>query len=241
MNFKRLWAMFMARNREYFRDRAALGWNFVFPFLLIGGFAVIFGDKSFTEYKIGVFPHDAEIVSADRLDLPDRFKKDDGLKFIGLADREMGLERLGHHKIDLLIQLGGPPYRYWISDSSPKGDVSEKILHAALLDSENAKILEKKEISGGGIRYVDWLFPGILAMNMMFSSLYGVGYVIVRYRKNGVLKRLKATPLTAVEYLTAQMLSRMFLLMFSVIVVWVGCTMIFSFQVKGSYLLMLLI
>ncbi|MCP4686931.1 MAG: ABC transporter permease, partial [Desulfobacterales bacterium] len=120
-------------------------------------------------------------------------------------------------------------------------DVSEKILHAALLDSENAKILEKKEISGGGIRYVDWLFPGILAMNMMFSSLYGVGYVIVRYRKNGVLKRLKATPLTAVEYLTAQMLSRMFLLMFSVIVVWVGCTMIFSFQVKGSYLLMLLI
>jgi ABC-2 type transport system permease protein len=47
----------------------------------------------------------------------------------------------------------------------------------------------------------------------MFSALWGVGYVVVRYRKNGVLKRLKVTPLTAFEYLTAQALSRIFLLM----------------------------
>jgi len=53
---------------------------------------------------------------------------------------------------------------------------------------------EKKEVQGSAIRYIDWLFPGVLAMNMMFSALWGVGYVVVRYRKNGVLKRLKVTP-----------------------------------------------
>jgi ABC-2 type transport system permease protein len=58
----------------------------------------------------------------------------------------------------------------------------------------------------------------------------------VRYRKNGVLKRLKATPLTAFEYLSAQMLSRIFLLMFTLAVVWVGCDLIFSFHVEGSYM-----
>ena len=72
-------------------------------------------------------------------------------------------------------------------------------------------------------------------MNMMFSALWGVGYVVVRYRKNGVLKRLKATPLTAFEYLSAQMLSRLFLLMFTLVVVWTGCHLIFSFAMAGSY------
>ena len=59
-------------------------------------------------------------------------------------------------------------------------------------------------MSGRVIRYVDWVLPGVLAMNMMFSCLFGVGYVIVRYRKNGMLKRLKATPLRPLEFLSAQ-------------------------------------
>jgi ABC-type multidrug transport system permease subunit len=94
----------------------------------------------------------------------------------------------------------------------------------------------KKEIQGSAVRYVDWLFPGILAMNMMFSALWGVGYVVVRYRKNGVLKRLKVTPLNALEYLAAQAISRIFLLMFTLVIVWTGCNLFFSFKVVGSYL-----
>jgi ABC-type multidrug transport system permease subunit len=71
-------------------------------------------------------------------------------------------------------------------------------------------------------------------MNMMFSALWGVGYVVVRYRKNGALRRFKATPLTAFEYLSAQMLSRLFLLMFTLLVVWFGCDLIFTFHVAGA-------
>ena len=73
-------------------------------------------------------------------------------------------------------------------------------------------------------------------MNMMFSALYGVGYVIVRYRKNGVLKRLHATPLTAFEYLSAQMLSRLCMIALAVIILWTGCSLIFHLTVEGSYL-----
>ena len=72
-------------------------------------------------------------------------------------------------------------------------------------------------------------------MSLMFSALYGVGYVIVRYRKNGVLKRLDATQLTAFEYLTAQLLSRLCMIAFTVLVLWVGCSLIFRFKVEGSY------
>ncbi len=107
---------------------------------------------------------------------------------------------------------------------------------ASLVPPETRMPAEKKEIKTSAIRYIDWLFPGILAMNMMFSALWGVGYVVVRYRKNGVLKRLKVTPLTAFEYLSAQALSRIFLLMFTLTVVWTGCDLIFSFTVLGSYI-----
>ena len=56
MRMQRLWAMFVARNREFYRDRSAFGWNFLFPFLIIIGFAVIFQGDYRSPFKIGVFP-----------------------------------------------------------------------------------------------------------------------------------------------------------------------------------------
>jgi ABC-type multidrug transport system permease subunit len=157
------------------------------------------------------------------------------LKFIGFQNAEQGLEKLKHHRIDFLLKTGDEPHQYWVSDASPKGYVVEQMFKASLLPPENEANAARKEIQGNAIRYIDWLFPGILAMNMMFSALWGVGYVVVRYRKNGVLKRLKVTPLTAFEYITAQAISRIFLLMFTLVVVWTGCDLIFSFNVQGSY------
>jgi ABC-type multidrug transport system permease subunit len=236
MSFKRLWAIFKARNYEFFRDHSAFGWNFLFPFLLVAGFGIIFGGKSYTEYKIGIFPSETKQVSVAELNIPQRFKDMQYLKFIGFPNAVDGLEKLRHHRIDFLLKTGNGPHQYWVSDASPKGYVVEQMFKASLVPVESKLKAEKREIQGSAVRYIDWLFPGILAMNMMFSALWGVGYVVVRYRKNGVLKRLKATPLNAFEYLTAQAISRIFLLMFTLVIVWTGCDFIFSFRVQGSYL-----
>jgi ABC-type multidrug transport system permease subunit len=235
MNFRRFWTMLKARNREFFRDRAAFGWNFLFPFLIVAGFGIIFGGQSYSEYKIGLFPHTETQVRIDQIEIPRALRNMRYLKFIGFATEARGLDKLKHHKIDFLLKSGPPPYEYYVSDESPKGYVLEQMFMASLVSPETRMQVEKKEIKTSAIRYIDWLFPGILAMNMMFSALWGVGYVVVRYRKNGVLKRLKVTPLTAFEYLSAQALSRIFLLMFTLTVVWTGCDLIFSFTVLGSY------
>jgi ABC-2 type transport system permease protein len=163
------------------------------------------------------------------------------LQFIGFPSEAEGLEKLKNHKIDFLLKLGNAPHEYWVNDSSPKGYVLEQMLKASLSPSTLKADMIKKAIQGDSIRYIDWLFPGILAMNMMFSALWGVGYVVVRYRKNGVLKRLNVTPLTALEYLSAQMISRIFLLMFTLLIVWIGCDLIFSFRVSGSYVNLFLV
>lgn len=236
MNFKRLWIIFKARNREFFRDKAALGWNFLFPFLIVAGFAIIFGDKSYSDFKVGVFPHAPGRIQMTTQGVPETFFNTRHLEFIGFGTLAEGMQKLNHHKIDFLLKRGDTPYQYWISDTSPKGYIVEKMFLAALQPAHSTPQVAKNAIQGNEIRYIEWLFPGILAMNMMFSALWGVGYIVVRYRKNGVLKRLKATPLTAFEYLSAQLLSRIFVLMFTLVIIWVGCDLIFKFTVAGSYL-----
>ncbi|MBU3915129.1 ABC transporter permease [bacterium] len=241
MNLKRMWAMFRARNKEFFRDKAAFGWNFLFPFLIVGGFAIVFGNSNYREYKIGVFPVAGGEISIEKLQIPEKFKLSSSFEFVGFENSEIALDKLKHHKVDFLVRNHSANNEYWVNETSSKGYVIEQLFNAALIP-EGAEVKgTKKEIQGIEIRYIDWLFPGILAMNMMFSALFGVGYVIVRYRKNGVLKRLKATPLSAVEYLTSQMLSRNFLIMFTLVVVWVGCDLIFSFRTQGSYLNLLIV
>ena len=233
MNFSRMWAMFMARNYEFFRDKAAFGWNFAFPFLIILGFGFIFGGREYQEFKVGIFPLTPQEELFQESTVPPAFQDGRYLEFIPFADLPSAEEKLRHQKIDILIHRNSPTHAYWINDSSPKGYIAEQLFLASF--QNNTPPAEKRLIQGLQVRYIDWLFPGILAMNMMFSALWGVGYVVVRYRKNGTLKRLKATPLTALEYLSAQMFSRIFLLMFTLTVVWLGSDLIFHFQVLGSY------
>jgi ABC-type multidrug transport system permease subunit len=94
-------------------------------------------------------------------------------------------------------------------------------------------------VEGDPVRYVDWVLPGILGMNIMFSSLFGVGYVVVRYRKNGFLKRLRATPLRAIEFVIAQVASRLVLILIITSFVYTGTTFFLDIRMDGSYLLLL--
>ncbi len=235
-SMKRIWAIFSARNYEFFRDKAAFGWNFAFPFLLILGIGLIFQGKEYKQFKIGVFPQAGESVIFTETTIPVPFRDNRYLTFIPVADQTQGVEKLRKHKLDLLLDGSSTAHNYWINDSSPNGGLAEQLFLVSFFENQN--VAKKQLIDGTQIRYVDWLFPGVLAMNMMFSALWGVGYIVVRYRKNGTLKRLKATPLTAFEYLTALMLSRIFLLMFTLVVVWAGADMIFHFQMLGSYWLL---
>lgn len=228
--------MFAARNREFFRDKAAFGWNFLFPFLLIAGFAIIFGGEQRKEYKVGIFPCQATVDAQKESGcLPQQLRRIQQIQYVMFQDQAFGMDKLKHHKIDLLLNIQNEPFAYWVNDASPKGYVVEKMLKATLATETSQAMDRQPSVTGRQIRYIDWLFPGILGMNIMFSALYGVGFVVVRYRKNGVLKRLHATPLTAFEYLSAQMISRLFLLLFTLGILWVGCDLVFKFQFEGSY------
>ena len=124
-----------------------------------------------------------------------------------------------------------------MNPDSPKGYFAE----LALLQSDTGKTIVKEKISGDAIRYVDWVLPGILGMNIMFSCLFGVGYVVVRYRKNGFLKRLRATPLRSIEFVIAQVASRLLLILCITTFVYMGTRYFLDTRMEGSHITLFII
>jgi ABC-2 type transport system permease protein len=224
---RRLLAVWHARNLEFVRDRATLIFTLLLPISLIVGMGFVFGGPQRPLFKVGVVT-----PRVDKQAHP--FLQERYIDFVPIASEAEGLPKVTHQQIDLLVDLRGVP-RYWVNTDSPKGYIVEKLLLAA------APAAQRQPVTGAAVRYVDWLFPGILGMNMMFSCLFGVGYVVLRYRKNGFLKRLHATPLTAFEFLTAQILSRLCLILFVTTLLYVGVGNIIHFHSAGSVALLVLL
>jgi len=224
---RRLLAVWHARNLEFIRDRATLIFTLLLPISLVVGMGFVFGGPQRPLFKVGVVA--AQIDKQAHPFLQERY-----VDFVPIASEAEGLPKITHQQIDLLVDLHGVP-RYWVNTDAPKGYIVEKLLLAA------APGAQRQPVTGAAVRYVDWLFPGILGMNMMFSCLFGVGYVVLRYRKSGFLKRLHATPLTAFEFLTAQVLSRLCLILFVTLVLFVGVGSIIHFHSVGSVALLILI
>ena len=224
---RRLLSVLHARNLEFLRDRSTLIFTLLLPVMLVIGMGFVFGGPERPLFKVGVLA--SRIDRAAHPFLRERF-----VEFVSLPQQSQALQKLTHQQVDLLVELSAPP-RYWVNTDSPKGYVVEKLLLAA------DPAARRQPVSGAALRYVDWLFPGILGMNMMFSCLFGVGYVVLRYRKSGFLKRLYATPLTAFEFLSAQVLSRLGLILFFTVVLYFGIGAIIGFHNAGSTVLLLLL
>ena len=129
MSLKRIWSMFIARSREFYRDKAAFGWNVIFPFLLVGGFALIFGGENTIEYKIGIFPCSSPSSSKIANCVPVRSGPDTSYRLrIDTRFELMASISLKHHKIDMLLQIDTRPYPYWINDYLPKR-ISDSVCH----------------------------------------------------------------------------------------------------------------
>jgi len=230
--FGRIYAIFISRNREFLRDRSSFAWNLLLPIVLMLGLSFAFGSDR-NAYTVGVL-QDAEEISAEQHPfLAMRY-----IRFVPTSDQDDALRKVSRHQLDLLVEFGDVP-RYWVNPDSAKGMFAELALLQSV--STAAPATDKEQVRGDAVSYTDWVLPGILGMNMMFSSMFGVGYVVVRYRKNGFLKRLRATPLTAFEFITAQVASRMVLIICITAFVYAGTHLLLDTRMEGNYFTLFLV
>ncbi len=234
-------AMFKARSMEFVRDRGTFLWNLFFPVFIVFGLAFAFSggeDKVFKVGVVGTIDPSVRLVSMEQA------------QAIPYANAEDALRKLERHQLDFVLDFDSREYA--TNEESSKSRLARELFtaqegaqaraaDAAGAAAQPAGAFTQKTVTGRPTRYVDWLVPGVIGMNMMFSSLFGVGYVIVRYRKNGVLKRLKATPVHALNFVSAQAASRLVIVLLTSVFVYAGTNLALRFVMRGSYLNLLLL
>ncbi len=216
--------LFVARTKEFYRDRATLLWSIFFPICLVAAISLTLSDGDQKIFRVGIYG------ATEQASLEYKLLDEAYITKINYKNFDKALERIRHHQIDLLLSTEHPGY-YWINKQSARGRATEQLL---LATSQGSYV--RQAVEGRDVRYIDWVIPGILSMNVMFGALFGIGFVIVRYRKNGVLKRLQVTPVTALQFLTAQVLSRLTVLMITITLVYAACNFFLDFMMLGSYL-----
>lgn len=213
---------------EVARDRVALAWNFLVAPLFVIGMAAVFTGGSQTVMKVGVL---SEVSSASGYE----FLKTPAVSFYDESNEEEGITKVQRQSVDLLLDLRGSTVRYWMNEDSQKS----QLLQQTLLASDPMAVAQP--VTGERVSYADWLVPGLLALNIMFSSMFAIGHVIVGYRKSGFLKRLNGTPLQSVEFISAQLIATLLMLVSVTSGIFLVCTWLLDLHVVGSYFNLLLV
>ena len=121
MKAKHTLAVVKARNREFYRDKAGLGWNLVMPLLMILGFAFLFSGGPDELFKVGIVG--GQMPSNERSPFLDTRH----IRFIPVGNLQIGIDKVRHHRLDMLLDLRTSP-RYWINDRSPAAHMHPRCL-----------------------------------------------------------------------------------------------------------------
>jgi ABC-2 type transport system permease protein len=200
-------ALCLARLRESYREPEVLFWSFVFPVLLSGALAVAFRDRGPEPSRVVVQrgPGSARIVAALR-GAPLLIVEEAGPEAAGRALR-MG-------RADVVVVAGADaatPVEFRLDPSRPEAGVARARVDDALqraagrVDPVPTREVDLREPGG---RYVDFLVPGLIGMNLMSAGMWGVGYVLVDMRIKRLLKRLLATPMRPADFMASLMTMR---------------------------------
>jgi len=141
-------------------------------------------------------------------------------------------------KVALAVEPGASGtvvYRY--DDSNPEGRTARMLADRAIERAAgrvDPVAGADRLIREPGSRYIDFLIPGLLGMNLMGSAIWGMGFAIVDARRKKLIKRLIATPMPKAYYLLSFLLSRLVLLVVEVLVVLGFGVLVFGVPVRGS-------
>src|ERR1700730_15663006 len=219
----------LVRFREFVREPEALFWVFVFPILLAAGLGIAFRNRPAEVLKIAaVTPELAQSLRQEKL------------LEVQLLESGAAEEALRTGKVALLAAPGSSGtvvYRY--DDTNPEGRAAHMLADRAIqraagrVDPVSTNDVLMRE---PGSRYIDFLIPGLLGMNLMGSAIWGMGFTVVDARRKKLLKRLIATPMPKPYFLLSYVLSRILMLVAEVGIVLGFGPWIFHVPVRGSLL-----
>jgi ABC-type multidrug transport system permease subunit len=230
----------LVRFREFIREPEAVFWTFIFPVLLAAGLGIAFRQRGPDKVQIGVVG-----TTANAAALAEVLKKDSTL-VVQVFDDSAAALALRTGKVAILVTPG-----------SAKDSV-RFVYDRGRSDAVNARVLVDRAVQVGagrmdpvsvsdtyvtepGSRYIDFLIPGLLGMNLMGGSIWGIAFSIVTARNKKLLKRLMATPMSRSQYLLSFLASRLVFLVLEVVTLLGFGHWAFGVPLRGSLVTLFLV
>ena len=221
----------LVRFREFVREPEAVFWTLVFPILLAAGLGIAFRNRPAERSKVAVVVSEPGAIT-----LAASLERDSALAVERLdAPRAAAALRTG--EVALVAEpdgAGGVRYRY--DETRPDGRTARLLADRAVQRAagrRDAVAVRDERVRERGARYIDFVVPGLLGMNLMGSGIWGIGFGIVDARRKKLLKRLVATPMSRAEYLLSFLFSRLALLVGEVAVLLGFGALAFGVPVRG--------
>ncbi len=223
----------LARFRGFIREPEAVFWTFVFPILLAVGLGVAFRSRAPDR------PHVAVVMSEATSGLVEPLKRDSSVN-VELMDDSAAARALRTGKIALIARLTGQSSIEYAYDPVRGDAAAAKLLVDRAVQRAAGRVdpirVAERTVTERGSRYIDFVLPGLLGMNLMGSGIWGIGFAIVDQRAKKLLKRFMATPMSRAEYLASFMLSRLLFLVLEVITLLGFGVLVFGVPLRGSLL-----
>ncbi len=225
------------RVREFLREKEAVFWVFIFPVLMTFALGIAFRNTAPDKTPVAIEATTganevAQLLSAS----PD-------ITATVLSPSE-ATQALRSGKVSIVVRPANDSFEYRFDPTRPESRAArlmvDDVLQRGKGRADVARVGEER-VTEPGARYVDFLVPGLIGMNLMGSGLWGLGFTIVIARSRKILKRFAATPMRRSHYLFSFMLSRLVFLVLEVAAVVVFAWLVFDFTVRGSWLSLVLI
>lgn len=188
----------------FLREPEAIFWVFVFPLVLAAVLGFAFRSGSLEPNRVAI------VQGAGSERLVEAFERDEHLEAEVFADRDEAFAKLRKAAVDGVVEPGDPPKLAFDPDRQEAATARLRVERAlALTDGEADASLTLEPVTETGSRYVDFLFPGLLGMNLMGTGMWGIGFAIADVRRRKFLRRLMVTPMRHSSFFLAFMLSRL--------------------------------
>jgi ABC-2 type transport system permease protein len=221
-----LFQLTLVRFRLFLREPEAIFWIFVFPILLAIGLGIAFRNR----------PPDVLQVGATTAQLTQALAADKGLTAKNMSEAE-GTHALATGNILLLAIQTPDGVAYKFDETNPDARNARMVADRAVQTAAGRREpvhVQNQLVQETGSRYIDFLVPGLLGMNLMGSAIWGMGFSIVEARQKKLLKRLVASPMPRWQYLASYLLSRLAMLVIEVVGFLGFARLVFGVPFRGS-------
>ena len=226
-----LWQLTLWRTREFLREPEAVFWVFAFPIILSLALGIAFKNRGPGTVKV-VVP-----AGAGAADLQAALETAGKKKIQSLVlDSAEAYNRLRTGAVTLLV-IPGDPVTLRYDSTRQESDVARLVVENALQEAagrHDVRELREVRVTEPGSRYIDFLIPGLLGMNIMGTGLWGIGFALVNSRQRKLLKRFLASPMRKTDFMLGHMLARLVFLTLEVVSVVVFAWLVFGVPIRGS-------